>query len=285
MSKDKRDYTLLIAPSSSSKIRQLRIPHRLIQVAAAFVVIFAIVIIYGLVRLAGHEALNLKYLSVKAENDQLKQANDAYASNYERLKGQLSYIEDMSKELARQAKLEHAPEVDDYIGIGGPEAVAGLDKAADSLEREVRQLNDRLRSDLLRLASVPTGLPVNGYVTDGYGTRRNPFGGEGRESHEGLDISVDFGTPVSATADGLVVFAAPYAGYGNLVILYHNNGITTRFGHLSRITVEVGQRIKRGEQIGLAGSTGRSTGPHVHYEIRENDQPVDPLRYVGTSRP
>jgi murein DD-endopeptidase MepM/ murein hydrolase activator NlpD len=285
MSKDKRAFTLLIAPSSSSRIRQISVPYRLIQVIAVFVIIFAGVAIYGLVRLVGHEALNLKYSAVKAENEQLKQTNDAYAGNYERLKGQLSYIEDMSKELARQANLEHAPEVDDYIGIGGPEAVAGLDKAADSLEREVRQLNDRLRSDLLRLASVPTGLPVEGYVTDGYGMRRNPFSGEGRESHEGLDISVDFGTPVSATADGLVVFAAPYAGYGNLVILYHNNGITTRFGHLSRITVEVGQRVKRGEQIGLAGSTGRSTGPHVHYEIRENDQPVDPLRYVGSQRP
>jgi murein DD-endopeptidase MepM/ murein hydrolase activator NlpD len=138
---------------------------------------------------------------------------------------------------------------------------------------------------MLRLASIPAGFPVNGYVTDGFGLRRNPFSQEGREVHEGLDIAVDFGTPVNTTADGLVVWAAPHAGYGNLVVVYHSTGITTRYGHLSRITVETGQRLKRGDQIGHAGSTGRSTGPHVHYEIRENDQPVDPGRYVQQPRP
>lgn len=285
MSKDKRVYTFLIAPSTGSKIRQFAVSRRFIHAVIISVFIFAAALVFGLVRLADHEALNLKFLSVKAENEQLKQTNDAYTSNYEKLKGQLSYIEDMSKQLARQAKMETVPETDQYIGIGGPESVTSLDRAADSLEREVRQINDRLRSDMLRLASVPTGLPVTGYITDGFGVRRNPFSGEGRESHEGMDISVAFGTPVSSTADGLVVHASPYAGYGNLVILYHSNGITTRYGHLSRITVEVGQRVKRGEQIGLAGSTGRSTGPHVHYEIRENDQPIDPTRYAGMARP
>ena len=102
---------------------------------------------------------------------------------------------------------------------------------------------------------------------------------------EGIDVAVDFGTPVTATADGLVIHSGLYSGYGNLVIIYHTNGITTRYGHLSRITVEAGQRIKRGDQLGHAGSTGRSTGPHVHYEIRENDQSVDPFRYVGQSQP
>jgi murein DD-endopeptidase MepM/ murein hydrolase activator NlpD len=191
----------------------------------------------------------------------------------------------MSRELSRQAKMERSAEIDQQPGIGGPENVAALDKAADLLEREVRRLNDRLRTDLLRLSSIPTGLPVKGYITDGFGMRRNPFNGEGRETHEGIDIAVDFGTPVTATADGLVIHSGPYSGYGNLVIIYHTNGITTRYGHLSRITVEAGQRIKRGDQLGHAGSTGRSTGPHVHYEIRENDQSVDPLRYVGQSQP
>jgi murein DD-endopeptidase MepM/ murein hydrolase activator NlpD len=240
---------------------------------------------FGLIRMAGHEALNIEYLSVKAENERLKQDNDAYQSSYSRLKSQISYIEDMSKELARQARMENVPEIDDQIGMGGPETVSSLNRAADDLERGVRQINDRLRSDLLRLASIPSGMPVDGYVTDGFGMRHNPFSGEGRETHEGLDIAADFGTPVHTTADGIVVHAAPYAGYGNLVIIYHSNGITTRYGHLSRITVAQGQQLKRGEQIGLAGSTGRSTGVHVHYEVRQNNQPLDPLRYIGQARP
>jgi murein DD-endopeptidase MepM/ murein hydrolase activator NlpD len=285
MSNDNRVYTFLISPSRTSKVRQLSIHRNLLRAGAGCIIISVALIIYGAVRLAQHEALNLKYLSVKSENETLKQTNDAYQNSYARLKGQISYVQDMSKELARKARMEHSPEIDELVGIGGPETVVALDKAADHLEREVRHINDRLRSDILRLASIPRGLPVNGYVTDGFGMRRNPFNGEGREVHEGLDIAVDFGTPVTATADGLVIYAAPHAGYGNLVIVYHSNGITTRYGHLSQISVEAGQRVKRSDQIGNAGSTGRSTGPHVHYEIRENDQPVDPLRYAGQAQP
>jgi murein DD-endopeptidase MepM/ murein hydrolase activator NlpD len=284
MSKDNRVYTFLISPSRTSKVRQLSIHRNLIYATGGLLIILIVLTIYGAVRLGQHEALNLKYLSAKAENESLKQANDSYENSYARLKGQISYVEDMSKELARKARMEHSPEIDDLVGIGGPETVVALDKAADHLEHEVRHINDRLRSDILRLASIPRGLPVNGYVTDGFGMRRNPFNGEGREVHEGVDIAVDFGAPVTATADGLVVYAAPHAGYGNLIIIYHSNGITSRYGHLSRISVEAGQRVKRGDQVGNAGSTGRSTGPHVHYETRENDQPVDPLRYAGPTQ-
>jgi murein DD-endopeptidase MepM/ murein hydrolase activator NlpD len=285
MAKDNRIYTVLISPSRTSKVRQVSIHRNIIRAGVTFFVVALMIVTYGVARLGQHEALNLRYLSVKAENESLKQTNDAYQNSYAKLKGQISYIEDMSKELARSAKMQHSPETDELVGIGGPETVVALDKAADHLEREVRHISDRLHSDVLRLASIPRGLPVNGYITDGFGMRRNPFNGEGREVHEGLDIAVDFGTPVAATADGLVIYAAPHAGYGNLVIVYHSNGITSRYGHLSRIAVEAGQRVKRGDQVGNVGSTGRSTGPHVHYEIRENDQSVDPLRYAGQTNP
>ena len=285
MSKDKNYYSFIITPGTTSKARRISIHKNVIYTVGALACAGVLLMAYGLVRLTGHEALNLKYLSVKSENESLKKENDVYQNSYAKLKGQISYIEDMSNELARQASMESPVDVDQQVGTGGPETVAALDKAADQLEREVRQIGDRLRADMLRLASIPSGFPVNGYVTDGFGLRRNPFSGDGREVHEGLDIAVDFGTPVNTTADGLVVWASPHAGYGNLVVVYHSNGITTRYGHLSRITVEMGQRVKRGDQIGHAGSTGRSTGPHVHYEIRENDQPVDPGRYVQQPRP
>lgn len=285
MSNDRRVFTFLFASPSNSRIKKISIHYSILYVVGGLALIAALLLAYGLVRMARHEALNMEYLSVKEENERLKQDNDAFQNSYAKLKSQISYVEDMSKELARQARMENVPEVDEQIGIGGPETVSSLNRAADELERGVRQINDRLRSDLLRLASIPSGMPVNGYITDGFGMRHNPFSGEGRETHEGLDIAADFGTPVHTTADGIVVHAAPYAGYGNLVIIYHNNGITTRYGHLSRITVQQGQHLKRGEQIGHAGSTGRSTGVHVHYEVRQNDQPLDPMRYIGQARP
>ena len=281
VSRENRLYTFLIAPTPTSKVRRLSIHRNLFYIVGGVLVVMLALTVYGLVQLARTESMHMENLSLKSRNTKLKEANDQYQEKYSKIKGQISYVQDMSRELARQAKMERATDMDEQVGIGGPETVSVLDKAADHLEREVRHISDRLRSNILRLASIPTGLPVKGYITDGFGSRRNPFGGEGREVHEGLDIAVDFGTPVAATADGLIVYAAPHAGYGNLVIVYHNNGITTRYGHLSKITVEAGQRIRRGDQIGHAGSTGRSTGPHVHYEIRENDQAVDPVRYVA----
>jgi len=220
-------------------------------------------------------------MMAKSENDRLKDENDLYHNSIDKLKGQMSYIQDRSKEVARQAKMETQSDIDSQVGVGGPETVDKLSKAADQLEHQVMVIGDRLRAEQLRLATIPSGLPVLGYQTAGFGMRRNPFGEGGSEFHEGMDIAVEFGTPVSATADGVVFWAGPYSGYGNMVAVYHANGITSRYGHLSRVAVQQGQRIKRGDQIGYAGSTGRSTGPHVHYELRVNDQPVDPSPYVG----
>ncbi len=284
MSVDSRQYTIIIAPNTSSKVLRLSLNQRAVQTVCGVFVLVALLGIYAGFTVYRHGALTYAYSSLKQENEDLKRANESYESAYAKIKGQVSYIEDLSKSLAREAKLEPLPEVGQQVGSGGPEAIASFDKAIDTLEGNIRQISDRLRSDQLRLASIPSGLPVSGYITDGFGMRRNPFGG-GSETHPGLDISVEFGTPVSVTADGVVIWASPMGGYGNLVAVYHSNGIVTRYAHLSKITVEAGQRLNRGAQIGLAGSTGRSTAPHVHYEVRENDQPVDPQRYIAPPRP
>lgn len=129
-------------------------------------------------------------------------------------------------------------------------------------------------------ANIPSIWPVYGSLRSGVGIRSNPFGGSGSEYHKGQDIAAPIGTPVIATADGTIVIAGWQRGYGWVVYIDHGNGISTRYGHLSRIDVEVGQTIRRGEQLGLVGSTGRSTGPHLHYEVRINGQPVSPLQYL-----
>lgn len=281
MRKNTGAFTFVVIPSATSRTARLSISKRLVYgVAAGLGLLFCFGAL-GIFWMVKHEALTMRYASARAENERLRTQNDVYQDSYGRLKGQISFIQDQSKELARQAKMEPVADVDDQVGVGGPENISNLDRAADQLEHQVRMIGDRLRSDMLRLSSIPSGLPVNGYITDGFGSRRNPFGDGGREFHEGLDIAADFGTPVSATADGVVIWAGPYSGYGNLVAIYHTNGVSTRFGHLSKVGVEVGQRVKRGDQIGNVGSTGRSTGPHVHYEVRVNDEPVNPAQYEG----
>jgi murein DD-endopeptidase MepM/ murein hydrolase activator NlpD len=134
-------------------------------------------------------------------------------------------------------------------------------------------------------SNVPSIWPVVGILRSGVGIRSNPFGGSQLETHKGQDISAPMGTPVKAAADGSVAIAGWQKGYGWVVYIDHGNGISTRYGHLSRIDVMVGQMLKQGEQLGLVGSTGRSTGPHLHYEVRINGQPTSPIHYLPALPP
>ena len=129
------------------------------------------------------------------------------------------------------------------------------------------------------LATTPSLWPAAGPVTSWFGQRVSPFG-DGNELHQGIDIASAAGTPVVATADGQVVQSGWSGGYGNIVQLDHGNGITTIYGHNSSVAVASGQPVKKGQVISFAGSTGRSTGSHVHYEVRVNNAPVDPRKYL-----
>ncbi|MBP2626999.1 MAG: Peptidase [Firmicutes bacterium] len=129
------------------------------------------------------------------------------------------------------------------------------------------------------LAITPSIWPAQGTVTSGFGWRISPFG-DGNELHPGIDIAYTMGAPIVATADGEIVVSGPAGGYGNLVQIDHGNSIATLYGHNSQLAVTVGQQVKKGQVIAYAGSTGKSTGPHVHYEVRVNNTPIDPMKYL-----
>ena len=126
---------------------------------------------------------------------------------------------------------------------------------------------------------TPSIWPVMGHITDAFGERLDPFSGEGA-FHTGVDVASDYGAPVHATADGIVTIAENHSGYGRLVVIDHGFGITTWYAHLSSFSAVPGTRIKRGEVVGYTGVSGRSTGPHVHYEVRMNNAPINPARYM-----
>jgi murein DD-endopeptidase MepM/ murein hydrolase activator NlpD len=136
-------------------------------------------------------------------------------------------------------------------------------------------------SDWERLAAAPSLWPVEGAVTSSFGERMDPFNGEGA-FHTGVDISTSYGTPIIAPADGMVKSADFVNGYGRTVMLDHGHGISTLFGHLSGFAVTGGEYVRRGEVIGYVGSSGRSTGAHLHYEVRIHDTPVNPHKYLRT---
>ncbi len=129
------------------------------------------------------------------------------------------------------------------------------------------------------LSALPVRRPAVGYFTSGFGVRTSPFGGRVK-MHEGLDIANRPGTPIRSPADGVVTHSEPRAGYGQIVVVDHGYGLETWYGHIRKSLVKKGQKVRRGEQIALLGNSGRSTGPHVHYEVRVNGTPVDPLSYI-----
>ena len=163
-----------------------------------------------------------------------------------------------------------------FKGPQGGEAdndVVSTDEISDFYEGYLNRI-------IYNISYTPLGLPFPGSITSTFGHRENPFGGSNVETHKGLDIKGPIGSPVKAMAKGEVEFAGLRGGFGNCIMLKHGNGFETLYGHLSKILVSVGQQIDIGQQIGNIGSTGRSTGPHLHYEVHLNGQQINPESFL-----
>ncbi|NPB03024.1 MAG: M23 family metallopeptidase [Thermotogae bacterium] len=225
-------------------------------------------------------------VSVKRKFDSiLKERDKLYAQN-DTLKRTLKLIDGRLQELAKKQK-----SLATYVGIYVPEKVSIggnlRNVQIDTLEAKIRTLdslldvvNRKLHEESERYRHTPSIPPVRGMVVSGYGVRRDPITG-GLKFHEGLDYAAPEGTPVVATADGIVEKAGNNGwGYGIQVIINHGNGVKTRYAHLEEALVKVGDTVKRGQVIGLVGTTGRSVGEHLHYEVIVRGTPVNPMRYI-----
>lgn len=165
--------------------------------------------------------------------------------------------------------------------FGGPDNTFGaLRDLLGVLESRLDIVKSGVQRRQALAAATPSIWPVVGWLSSSFGNRRDPFTGNA-DFHPGLDISADFGEPVHATADGVVVSAGMSGNYGNLVVIEHGYGITTRYGHLSRFASTTGQQVHRGDVIGYVGSTGRSTSSHLHYEILLNGRLTNPMKLLA----
>lgn len=166
------------------------------------------------------------------------------------------------------------------INSGGPASpfqltIAETEEEENAMETQIRQIQATSNP-----AFMPTMWAHLGKINNEFGFRRNPFGGRTYEFHGGLDIDGERGDNVLAPANGVVTKAGWQGGYGNLIEIDHGNGLITRYGHLSSVGVQIGDNVQRGQLLGLVGSTGRSTGPHLHYELRLGDKPINPRRLL-----
>lgn len=278
MTRDDRFYAFIVARTSRSRarIRRICVHKRWLKASALvlFVVMCGLVYgFYGLTQQASH-------WRIERENQRLRAENAKQRQELQNLNNRVDAVEDTSRKLAEVSGVQEESRV---RGQGGParpvdsaEALVALELKTAKLERELHMYEGFLRQH----GMTPSIWPVMGKLESGVGGRRNPFSGRGYEYHEGLDIDAGYGAPVQVAATGKVIIAGWQRGYGNVIYVDHGGGLSTRYGHLSGIGVSVGQFVMRGQTIGLVGSTGRSTGPHLHYEVRINNQPVDPRQYL-----
>ena len=299
-----RRYTVVIADRSSGVVRRVTISLRPALIAVVTVLMVPILIGLG-ARWNGRVELD----GVRAANARLQEENGSYRAATGALTTQIQSLEGVINDLGERATLDPAqaramqklPAVVKSHAVGGvasepnrqiAEVVSSLSPLS-SPEDTFGVLRDLLQGLESRLsyvrrsvekrealaAATPSMWPAHGWLTGTFGGRPDPFTGE-PDFHQGIDIDTDKGNPVYATADGTVESAGPSGQYGNLIVLKHDFGLATRYGHLSRFNVQTGQHVARGNIIGFVGSTGRSTGAHLHYEILANGRQINPLQLL-----
>ena len=290
-----RRYTVVIADRSSGVVRRVTISLR-----PTVLMVVGVLLLPILIGLGAKWSAGVELDQIRSANSALEVENGSYRAATGELTSQIQSLETVINDLGARAELDPAqaramqklPAVVKTLASGGVSqpnaAIAEIAQAALSspggvLRALLQGLETRrryVRRDVERrealAGATPSIWPAHGWLTGTFGGRSDPFTGE-PGFHQGLDISTEKGDPVFATADG-VVDAASYTGdYGNLIVIHHAFGLSTRYGHLSSFAVKPGHRVKRGDVIGRVGSTGRSTGAHLHYEILANGKLINPL--------
>jgi murein DD-endopeptidase MepM/ murein hydrolase activator NlpD len=299
---DKEYFNILIFGHKSSKTRHLRIHKKTFKIVL-YLLAFA---------LLSTTFLFCDYIQVKKKAFELGRLREEtqtqkfqihfFSARIEDLEKQLSKLKDFDKRIRIIANLERGQETSPFMGMGGPSPSDIREKLR--IEKDEKGLIQQMRSDVERLQSeavtreesfselekllltkkdmlthTPSIWPLMGWVTSGFGFRTNPFTGL-TQMHEGIDISNRIGSLVVAPSDGIVSDIGNDWVYGKILVISHGFETNTRYGHLNKVLVKVGQQVKRGDKIAEVGMTGKTTGPHLHYEVRVNGIPANPMRYV-----
>jgi murein DD-endopeptidase MepM/ murein hydrolase activator NlpD len=286
---DKRYSTIIFVPHARAKFRKLKISHRFLFSMISLITSSLCLSTFFSVQYFTSLSQTHELSKLKSENSQLQHANEQFSKSVESLRTQLHTVEDKTRKLAIIAGISTLDE-SNQGGVGGLRSdeqnnmpyrddVDKMSFRSHRLEKDLSVLEQRFAEQSQLLSSTPSIAPVRGILTDGFGGRSDPFTGEAG-THNAVDISSAVGQAVRAPADGIVVKSEWANGYGNVIYISHGYGYSTRYGHLSAYNVKPGQHVRRGDIIGYVGSTGRSTGPHLHYEVRLNNNPVNPLAYI-----
>lgn len=289
-----KSYTFFIASSASGGMRRVRVPFYVLHLLAILAIVGSITVAAAMGSYSRMLWKAANYNSLRREQDSLKQQYVQLQTQVKDTNQRLNSLQSLAGEVAMAYGITRFSQTPFGLTDSAVEPDAEFQQSVDAfsyLEKNVTAVamsanGMRLlpTAQLTSLGIVPTLWPVVGQITGHFGERLDPFSGEGA-FHAGLDIASHYGDEVRATADGIVAEVDNRAGYGRLVVIDHGFGVTTWYGHLSGFNVQPGMHVKCGDVIGYEGASGRSTGPHLHYEVRIYNTPVNPWRYLRGVNP
>lgn len=310
-----KKLTLVLIPDQAKQIKQYSIPSVLLKIGFFLCFAFSMLLGFFVLDYQNLQTMKAQHERLIAENQHLKGETQLLMSHLEEVKNSLRKVQDYTRKLdeivnyrvknvgkttglgslgeKEQTKINQDDQsfesqssiplginIDKLILRPAFDSLASIGHRSHQQAIELQQLLATLNQKKSLLSSIPSVLPVKGWITSPFGYRTSPFTGH-KSWHKGIDIAAPIGAPILAPADGVVIFAGSKAGFGNFVMIAHyGSGIVTRYGHNSQNLVQAGQKIKKGDQIGSVGTTGRSTGPHLHYEVWVNGRAQNPGRFL-----
>jgi murein DD-endopeptidase MepM/ murein hydrolase activator NlpD len=299
---DKEYFNILVFGQKTAGSRHLRIHRKTFKIGFYLFIFFFLSTTFFFCDYVQLRKRAFELARLRQETQVQKSQIQFFSGKIEDLERQVSKLKDFDKKIRIIANLEKEQATPPMVGVGGPSSsdirerlkserddngliqqmrtdIERLQSEATSREESFSELEKLLQDKKEMLSHTPSIWPTLGWVTSAFGFRTNPFTGL-TQMHEGLDISNRVGTAVVAAADGIVSDIGSDSVHGKVMVVSHGFGMMTRYSHLSKITGRVGQKVKRGDKIAEVGTTGRTTGPHLHYEIKLNGIPVNPMRYI-----
>ncbi len=294
--------TILLVPDATNRVKRFKIPSFL-PVFFLFILVSCAAFLVFIIR--DYQSLKIhspQLVCLEKENELQKRQLGHLANRIDQTTKKLYELREFDRKLRIMVNLETSEDKKEFQGVGGSspillqshnnmvkthkDLVRSMHSAIDNLDREIAlcekdktELHKFLENQKVLLASTPSIWPTKGWLSSRFGYRISPFTGK-KEFHRGIDIAARMGAPIVAPADGIISKVYRDRGYGKVVSVSHGYGVITRYAHLKKALVKKGQYVKRGETIALVGNSGRSTGPHLHYEVHLNRVAVDPLRYI-----
>lgn len=293
----KKSVSIIIVPHKGGRQRNYSLSVKSVRMLIGIIGFVVILLAFFLGDYLFMRGIRGKYKDLQIENLNQSKTLDQYKTAMDDLQAKINNFEKYARKINIMAGLRSDQVMTEEPGIGGPneaqeiipsnpildedlKRLENMNKHAEGIGNNLVKLTAFFENQTTELAQTPSIMPVQGWLTSAFGYRNDPFTGE-RAFHSGVDIVTQTGNPIVATADGVVLSTSVDHSGGNTIKISHKHtGYTTVYCHLSKFLVKPGQRVKRGDVIGLVGSTGRSRGPHVHYEVRKGDKRLNPYYYI-----